>query len=218
MNGAHDMGGMAGFGVVAPETDEPVFHAEWERRAFALTVAMNATGASNIDARRHARELLPPAYYWSHTYYEIWIAGLIAMLSDLGAISEAEIVAGHSQLTPKALPRTLRAGGVSAFVAAGMPFDRAATTAPLFKIGEPVRARNIHPRGHTRLPLYVRGRQGTIARVNGVHVYPDANAHGLGEDPRWLYSVRFSADELWGGDRWGEVRLDLWEPYLEAAT
>ena len=81
-----------------------------------------------------------------------------------------------------------------------------------------MRALNIHPEGHTRLPRYVRGHVGKIVRVHGTHVFPDSNAKGLGEDPHWLYAVLFSAKELWGHDSADSVTIDLWEPYLEPAT
>ena len=58
----------------------------------------------------------------------------------------------------------------------------------------------MHPVGHTRLPRYARGRAGVVERVHGAHVLPDANAHGAGEQPQWLYTVRFAARELWGDD------------------
>jgi nitrile hydratase len=86
-----------------------------------------------------------------------------------------------------------------------------------FAVGDRVRARNIHPTGHTRLPRYARGKTGEIAAVHGAHVFPDSSAHGRGDDPQWLYTVRFSACELWGKDSRDLVHIDLWEPYLESA-
>jgi hypothetical protein len=82
-------------------------------------------------------------------------------------------------------------------------------------VGDKVRTRNINPSGHTRLPRYARGRAGESVAVHGTHVFPDSNAHGKGEDPQWLYTVRFSARELWGKDTKDTVMIDLWEPYLE---
>ena len=76
MNGAHDLGGMHGMGPVDPEENEPVFHAEWERRAFAITLAMGAHGAWNIDMSRFAREKSDPALYLGTSYYEHWLHGL----------------------------------------------------------------------------------------------------------------------------------------------
>ncbi len=67
MNSVHDMGGMQGYGPVAPQADEPLFHADWERRTLALTLAAGATGAWNIDQSRAARESLPPTVYLNST-------------------------------------------------------------------------------------------------------------------------------------------------------
>lgn len=219
MNGAQDLGGMMGFGSVEPEEDEPVFHAEWERRAFALTLAMGATGAWNLDASRHARESLEPARYLSSTYYQIWLEGLARLLRETKLVTPEELETGRQVAPPAPLKRVLAAGDVDRVMAAGAPTDREPPAAARFRVGDTVRARNMHPFGHTRLPRYVRGRAGEIARVNGAHVFPDSHAHGLGEDPQWLYTVRFTGRELWGDDRNGAdvVLADLWEPYLEQA-
>ena len=219
MNGAQDLGGMMGFGPIEPEHDEPVFHAEWERRAFALTVAMGATGAWNLDASRHARESLDPARYLSSTYYQIWLEGLARLLREARLVTPDELATGRPSAPPAVLKRVLAAADVETVVAAGAPTEREPQAAARFRVGDIVRARNMHPFGHTRLPRYVRGRIGEIARVNGAHVFPDSHAHGWGEDPQWLYTVRFTARELWGEDRNGAdtVHADLWEPYLDPA-
>ncbi len=217
MNGVHDLGGMQDFGPVVPEPDEPVFHAEWERRAFALTLAASAPGGWNIDTSRHARESLPPVQYLSSTYYQIWYAGIVNLLRENGLIRDEELQSGEVAGNPKPVARILKAADVDAAMGKGGPADRAADQPAAFAIGDRVRARNIHPKGHTRLPRYARGKTGEIARVHGCHVFPDANAHGLGERPQWLYSVRFSARELWGEEAAGRdsVHIDLWEPYLD---
>ena len=86
-----------------------------------------------------------------------------------------------------------------------------------FRLGDKIRTRNINTEGHTRLPRYARGKIGEILRVHGTHVLPDSSAHRLGDNPQWLYTVRFTAKELWGHDNKDHVMLDLWEPYLEPA-
>lgn len=91
MNGAHDLGGMHGFGPIDPEPDEPVFHAQWERRAFALTLAMGAYGAWNIDMSRHARERMEPGAYLTTSYYEHWLHGLERLLIEKGLLTREEI-------------------------------------------------------------------------------------------------------------------------------
>ena len=219
MNGPHDMGGAHGFGPVAPEKDEPVFHADWERRALALSLAMNASGAWNIDMVRHARERIPPAEYLDASYYEKWLKGLEKLLVENGYATESEIAAGHSAAAPTTPPRVVSDSQAAAMLAKGSRYDRKRETPAAFSVGDSVRAKVINPTGHTRLPRYVRGRIGTIDRIHGVHVLPDTNSTGRGEDPQWLYSVRFDAREVFGAEaREGDaVFLDLWEPYLERA-
>lgn len=219
MNGVHDMGGMQDFGPVEPEENEPIFHAEWERRAFALTLATSAPGGWNIDMSRHARESLPPAQYLGSSYYQIWFAGIEKLLSERGLITPEEIETGQMAAPPKPVERILNAEDVTAVMAKGGPADRPAGAPARFAVGDTVRARNIHPEGHTRLPRYVRGHSGEIIRVHGCHIFPDAHAHGLGERPQWLYSVSFFARELWGEEAAprDRVHVDLWEPYLEPA-
>jgi nitrile hydratase beta subunit len=216
MNGAQDMGGMMGFGPVVPEKDEPVFHADWEGRAFALTLAMGAPGGWNIDQGRAARESLHPAEYLAKSYYEIWVAGLEKLMLERGLVTLDELEAGKSLHPPKAVPRVLMAESVPAVLASGRPSERAAMTPQRFQFGQRVRARNFHPSGHTRLPRYVRGHVGRITHVHGAHVFPDSSAAGRGEDPQWLYTVRFAARELWGeaADGTASVSVDAWEAYL----
>jgi nitrile hydratase subunit beta len=218
MNGAQDMGGMMGFGPVIAEENEPVFHAAWERRAFALTLAMAAPGAWNIDQSRAARESLHPAQYLAKSYYEIWLAGLEKLMVERGLIAPEEIAAGKSLQSPKPVPSVLTAARVERVLARGGPTERAAVTPQRFQVGQHVLARNVHPTGHTRLPRYVRGHVGRVTHVHGAHVLPDANAAGLGEHPQWLYTVRFAAQELWGeaADQTASVSVDAWESYLEA--
>jgi nitrile hydratase len=215
MNGVHDMGGMDGFGPVATEANEPVFHERWEARALALTLAVGAWGRWTLDASRFARERIPAAEYLRMSYYEKWMAGLTTLLVEAGLVTREEIENGRS--TPgaqKAVP-PLKAERVAASLANGGPTERTVADEPRFSLGMTVRARNMNPLGHTRLPRYVRGKLGTIARRHGAHVFPDANAHGLGERPQHLYQVRFEAQELWGESNNSAVYIDLWESYLE---
>lgn len=217
MNGAQDLGGQMGHGPVRAERDEPLFHAPWERRAMALTLAMNATGMWNIDTSRHARESLPPATYLSITYYEIWLRALVELIVTHDLASREEIETGWSLTPGKAIRRVLKAANVATVLAAGSPYDRPSTAQPAFMPGDRVRCRNDHVTTHTRLPRYVRGVAGEIIVNNGSFVFPDKNAHGAGENPTWCYAVRFRAEDLWGkgADPTSEVMVDLWEPYLE---
>lgn len=219
MNGPQDLGGAHGFGPVVPEPDEPWFHAPWERRVFALTLAMGATGAWSIDASRHARESIGPARYLSSTYFEIWLQGLVALMLERGLVTREELDDGRLREPARPVPRRLDGEAVAATLARGGPTVRPAPGPARFAAGDTVRAINRHPTGHTRLPRYVRGHVGVVEQVHGAHVFPDTSAHGLGEQPQWLYTVRFGAHELWGPDTTADaVCVDCWEPYLEPAT
>jgi nitrile hydratase len=218
VNGPQDMGGQTGFGPVQPEPDEPWFHADWERKALALTLAMGMTGSWNIDTSRHARERLPALQYWSSSYYEIWIAGLITLMTEAGLVTKGEVESGHSAGPAAPIARRATAATVPAILARGGPADRACRRPPRFAVGDIIRTRNFNTDGHTRLPRYARGRQGEIIARHGTHVFPDSSAHRQGDDPQWLYTVRFSARELWGHDNNDAVMLDLWEPYFENAA
>jgi len=218
MNGPHDLGGQMGFGAVAPEPDEPYFHADWEKRALGLTLCSGALHKWNIDESRHARESLPPATYYAASYYEIWIRALETLLVRHNVITPDELASGRADEGPVATP-PLKADRVPAMLARGGPCDRPVATAPRFAVGQRVRARNIHPEHHTRLPRYVRNHVGVIESARGGFVFPDANAHGQGEAPQHLYTVVFSARDLWGDDADPtlSVSIDAWESYLEPA-
>ncbi len=216
MNGAQDLGGMQSFGPVRPEADALIFHADWERHALALTLAMGAVGKWNIDMSRAARESLPPAQYLASSYFEIWIEGLKKLLLEKGLVTAEELASGKSSGAAAPVPRVLRASEVAAALRRGSPVDRPAATGARFAVGNEVLTRQFNPSTHTRLPRYCRGRRGRIIRVHGAHVFPDANAIGLGEQPQWLYTVRFDASELWGTDTTAaSVCVDCWEPYLD---
>jgi nitrile hydratase len=220
MNGAHDMGGMMGFGPVVPEVNEPVFHGTWEERVMAMTLAMAMVGGWNIDQSRSARENVLPPRYLSQTYYEIWFAGLTRLLAERGLVGADELAAGQTlhpanpnvhAISPEELARAL---------ARGRPSDRPVAEAARFKVGDCVRTRNINPAGHTRLPRYARNRTGIVTMLHGAHCFPDANATGTGEAPQWLYTVRFTGRELWGeqADPTLTVSVDAWDSYLEPAS
>jgi nitrile hydratase subunit beta len=220
MNGGHDLGGMHGLGPIdaEPETLEPVFHHEWEKRVFALTLASAALGQWSIDMGRHARERQHPADYLRHTYYQNWLAGLEKLLVERGLVSAEERASGRAAgAAPEALrARILRSARVGP--ALGKSVEVAIEAPPRFVAGDRVRAINRHPTGHTREPRYVRGRTGVIHEHYGAHVFPDLSAKGRREG-RHLYSVRFEARELWGEPtRDGAVYVDLWEDYLEPAA
>jgi nitrile hydratase subunit beta len=219
MNGVHDMGGQHGMGPVEYEKDEPVFHAPWEGRVYALSRAIRAWRKWNLDTDRHAIELFPPVDYLRMSYYERWFHRLVAHVVRYGLVSKEEMESGKADpAAPKATP-ALSLATSSRWLTRGIPSSDDPTVRPLFKVDQRVRTRNINPTGHTRLPRYARGKTGVIVQDHGVYVFPDTNAHFRGEKRQHVYSVRFAARELWGADASprDSVYLDLWDDYLEPA-
>ncbi|HEV3364463.1 MAG TPA: nitrile hydratase subunit beta, partial [Acidimicrobiia bacterium] len=200
MNGVHDVGGLHGFGPVQPEPDEPVFHDAWERRLLALHVSLGLGGSWTLDEFRHARETLPPAQFLAAGYYETVLSAVERLATTHGLVGPDELAGGRSLRTDGPPPRPLTADRAGDALRRGNPSAREAPRPARFTVGASVRAKNIHPVTHTRLPRYVRGHVGIVESVHGCHVLPDTRAHGGGDDPQWLYTVRFTASELWGPD------------------
>lgn len=217
MDGVHDMGGMDGFGPVVPEPDEPVFHEPWEARMMAMTRAMGATGTWTIDMQRFSREQVPPHVYLAASYYQRWFLGMRQMLLESGIVDGEELAAGHARRPGSPLKRGPFTLANVPRVMTRAPFGRPAPAPARFAVGERVRARNIHPQTHTRLPRYARGRTGSIERIQGCHVFPDTVSTGQGEQPQWLYTVVFEGRELWGSDADPTlaVSIEAFEPYLD---
>jgi nitrile hydratase len=219
MDSIHDMGGMDGFGKVEPEANEPVFHAPWEGRVLALQRAMGYAKAWNTDMSRFAQEQMSPAVYLNISYYKRWALAMEQNVIERGLATADEFAAGHAlkpgaqlkrKLTPEVIANGFKRGS----------FARDTNRPALFKLGDKVRMKNIHPQGHTRLPRYVRGHVGEVVLIHGCHVFPDAVARDMeNEDPQWLYTVRFDGRELWGEDADPSVKIsvDAFEPYLEKA-
>ena len=220
MNGVHDMGGMHGMGPIEREPDEPVFHESWEGRVYAITRVIRVGGErQNLDSSRHQLELLPPAEYLRMSYYERWFARLVNQVLASGLATRDELASGRALASsPRMTPR-VAAAMVPQLIARRNSARRDVAAVPRFAIGQTVRTRNIHPLSHTRLPRYARGKLGVVVRDHGVFVFPDTNAQFLGEKPQHVYSVRFSAQELWGdqASQRDSVHLDLWDDYLERA-
>lgn len=221
MDGVHDVGGIDGFGPIV--RDEETFHADWEARAFAMVLITMAQGHYGMDEFRHAIERLAPAAYLEATYYERWLAAMETLLVEQDVLEPPEVearferfVVGETEVPERSDPELTDA--MRSIVQSGAS-PRRGEGDPAFAVGDAVRVRNRHPQGHTRCPQYVRRARGTVRAVNGAHVYPDAHAHGGGEQPQPLYTVRFEGEALWGPDAESEtaVSIDLWEPYLERA-
>jgi nitrile hydratase beta subunit len=218
MNGVHDMGGHQGMGPIEYEKNEPVFHHPWEARIYALNRAMRAWRKWSIDTDRHALELLSPVDYLRMSYYERWVGRLEDQVVRYGLVSREELDSGRAAPgATKVTPALTLAA--APWLSRGIAPSRDSAVRPLFKVRQRVRARNINPPGHTRLPRYARGKTGVIVRDHGVYVFPDSNAHFRGEKRQHVYSVRFTAQELWGSSASprDSVHLDLWDDHLERA-
>jgi nitrile hydratase beta subunit len=218
MNGVHDMGGMHGMGPIRHESREPTFHERWEGRVYALSRVLRRPGGLwNLDAFRHGIEVLPPAEYLRMSYYEKWLAWMLTTVVAAGDVTQSEIESGRPAPGSPRKAVLVAADAVPGMVDRRGSARRDAAVAPRFKAGQRVRARNVHPEGHTRLPRYVRAKSGVVVLDRGVFLFPDTNAHLRGEKPQHLYSVRFAARELWGeqASRRDSVHLDMWDDYLE---
>ena len=214
MNNVHDMGGMQGYGAIELEPQEPVFHHDWERRAFALIVATNTAGQWNIDQSRAVRESLPPLQYLSNTYYQIWLDAFQKQLLGTGMISPQEL--SEAKASGPGLPgvKARSAQQLPSALRQGWPSERPATVAAAFSLGQRVRTIEAHPKTHTRLPAYCRDKVGIITGLHGMHVFPDKTALGV-DEAQWMYTVEFTGQTLWGADTSASsLSLNCWEPYL----
>lgn len=219
MNGVHDLGGMQDMGPVQPEKHEPVFHEPWQGRAYAVTRAMGGWRKWNLDASRYQREQIAPIDYFRMSYYERWIVALVELMLKNNMVTPTELETGKPDSGSVKLTPPLTPEKVAILTSKGVPASRDVPVAPRFHVGERVRARNINPVTHTRLVRYARGKVGTVHKDHGVFVFPDTNALFLGEKPQHVYSVRFTAHELWGDQAAPQdsVYIDMWDDYLEQA-
>jgi nitrile hydratase subunit beta len=216
MNGIHDMGGMDNMGSLALEASEDLFKEDWERVMFSNAVAVLGAGYCKLDEIRRATEWMPPVEYLRSPYYCTWLYAVCSVLLEKKLVTAAELANGHSE------------GGVGPLPALRKDMALFAMTHPIptsvnievparFKAGDVVVAKNLNTMRHTRLPRYARGRRGTVEHDQGVFLLPDTNAHGGPDLPQHVYSVRFTARELWGPDAsvYDTVHIDLFEDYLE---
>ncbi len=211
MNGIHDLGGMHGLGPVQREANEPNFHEPWEGRTFAILNLAGATGLYNVDEVRHAIERMGPVAYLSTPYYVHWIHALEDILAAKGLSEATSNPPGVGHALPKEMVGPALATGASCRIAVDTP--------PRFQPGDRVVAKNINPASHTRLPRYIRGKTGVVQNGHGGFAFADTRAHGAGEKPQHVYSVRFSSQELWGPEASATdaVYIDLWDDYIDPA-
>jgi nitrile hydratase beta subunit len=207
VDGVHDLGGVAGFGPVEVEADEPVFHDDWERRVFRLNLAVVMAGLANGGRFRHSIERMEPGHYLTSSYYEHWLTGLTSIVVEARLVDAEELERRAGGRFPLSRPDRGDAPAP----------DDADRTEPRFATGDAVRVREWHPPGHTRAPRYVQGKRGVVVRRDGAFSVPDVEAHSDRRRVEPTYSVRFTAEELWGaGGAPGEVvHVDVWEGYLE---
>jgi nitrile hydratase beta subunit len=178
---------------------------------------MGMHGRWNIDMGRFARENREPVDYLSSSYYELWLKGLERLAVDKGLIDRAELEAGRSLLPRDSQLKPADPARMRQAIKTGRSARVAESMEPKFLPGDAVRVKNVHPRTHTRMPRYCRGKVGVIHVDHGIFVFPDTNALGQGPKPQHCYSVRFSARELWGTQENTSVYIDLWDDYLERA-
>ena len=210
MNTIHDMGGMDGFGPIERERNEPVFHAEWERRMFALSFGIAVSVGTDDDHFRREVESIPPVEYLKSSYYELWYRACHAMLVRHGVLEAGKPAVVRPPLTAPEVWPSIEGGASTRMAEDGITAR--------FKIGDTVVTRNMHPTGHTRLPRYARGKRGLIHAVRGVFSFADSKARGDGPCPQHLYTVAFAGEELWGQPGHMTVYLDLWDSYLDPET
>lgn len=219
MDGMHDLGGRQGFGPVSVSDDDPAFETEADGRVYALSQTVGPPEGT-IDWFRHTIELMPPRAYMTEPYFQKWLFVMMVEQIQAGQMSVGEILGTAppgpalgqvpaDQSVEDALSR-VRAQTAS--------FARDMDTPPAFAPGQSVRTLRHGHDGHIRLPAYARGATGAVLAHRGAHLLPDAGARGQ-EVPEHLYTVVFTAPELWGdgADARDTVTLDLWESYLVSA-
>lgn len=226
MDGVHDLGGRQGVGAVRPETDEPVFHSDWERSVLTMFPAMAVAGVFNLDQFRAAMERIPAAEYLTTRYYEHWIHSMTEHGVNAGIFDpedlerRAQYYLDHPQEDPPKATKPELVETLQQMIPNGAEYRRDVETPPAFAVGDAVRVKPGASTTHTRRAGYVRGKVGEIVGAHGGYVYPDTHATGEGECPEHVYTVRFTGEELWGDEPNAAntiVHIDLWEPYLTAA-
>jgi len=227
MNGVHDLGGTDGVGPVVPDKDgEPVFFADWERAALLMFPAGAKAGLFQLDQFRYGIEQMAASEYLTTPYYEHWAHTVSHHAQRNGLFDEDELneraqyYLEHpdAKLPDRKDPELIEFLDTVFKTGAScrLPSDAPAH----FSVGDRVVVASDSPTGHTRRAGYVRGRVGTITLAHGTFVYPDGVANGAEETAEHVYTVQFTAQELWGeaiGDPNVTVCFDVWEPYITLA-
>lgn len=207
MERAHDLGGRLGLGRVQVEPDEPVFHHDWERRARALVYAVvGAHPNPTTSGFRDSIERMDPDHYLTSSYYDHWLTSAASLAVEAGVVTLAELEVAAGGRFPLSRP-PVPPEAVQDLVGGEARFE----------VGRRVRVRDAVPVGHSRCPAYVRGRTGVVVALQGSFNVPDIEAHSPRRIAEAVYTVRFSAVDLWGdGTPPADVNVGLWDSYLEA--
>ncbi len=217
MNGVHDCGGMQCYGPLQHTAAEPPFPERWEARVLALNVASWYVRNADLPTFRSDIEALPAADYLRISYWEIWYTALLNRLVANHWLTRREVEVGHSDGTTLQGAQAISAPEAVAELFKPRTQSRKDPQVARFRVGSRVRAKNMNPTGHTRLPRYVRGKGGVVTAYRGIYDFPDTDEYNLGANPTAVYSVRFAGRELWGNDAPANdvIYVDLWERYLE---
>jgi len=220
MDTVADLGGHQEYGTVALDPpDDPPFHEDWERRAFAMALLSMRLSGTNLDAFRNALNRQHPIDYFAFGYYGRWLKGAENLLTDSAVIAPGAVEARARKLRGEDVEEPpIPEPNKPDYKPTAAGSLRQVETPPKFAVGDRVRARDIHPTGHTRLVHYVRGRTGVVQIIQPPHLLPDTNAHFQGENPQHVYNVAFESSELWGPHAEPfTLSIDLYEDYLEPA-
>lgn len=214
MDSTHDLGGKQGFGPI-PIDDNEGFHHDWERRMWGISRSNVGPPGMIIDWFRHGIENMVPSDYLSFAYFNKWCTNYYMLLIDGGILTEQEAISGHAENSADQAHAMTVADAVIANQNANKDFSVDIDTAPRFVVGDTIATKRRTHSGHTRLPAYARNATGTVVTHHGAHLLADKGAQGehFGEH---LYTVSFTATELWGPDAnpRDTVTLELWDSYI----
>ena len=215
MRRAHDVGGASGFGPISIESNEPVFHEEWEGRVFGM---MTTIGHRSFPMRP-AIESIEPAIYLASSYYRKWLIALEKGFVQSGTLTSDELrdrVEFHRENpdTPVSQNHDMgltHAARENRYSQRSPKYDGD----PAFSVGDAVLTRRIDPSGHTRIPHYAQGKSGVVHALRGVFDLLDLKVQGI-RKPEPVYTVGFDVRELWEDEAESPQRvyIDLWESYL----
>lgn len=221
MNGPHDLGGRDGFGPVLHEENEPVFHADWEKRMFGIAAALPFSVPFADDHLRREIERIPPADYLNSSYYKLWFISVTSILRERHVLAPGDLDGPMHAPRHSLCAAAIRADAVAAAIVAGASTRAGVSEVPQgLAVGDRVLVLNNHPLHHTRVPHYVRGRTGRVIADRGIFNFPDSNAQDRGEFPQHCYTIEFGSAALWGdhADLTATVTVDLWESYLHRVS